>query len=205
MAVSWRTSAFQKKGPETPIFIVFFGCALSGPRCQKREILKKHPKKRKIWLIIEKLFFGVFAVFFGGLLFFLFFFLFFFLLFFCFFVFLFFLFFCFFVFFWGFKGQVRWPEEPPHLALNPPSVLVFFFCFVFFCFVWRVKGQVRWPKGPPHLTLNPPYLFLLLFCFVFCFWFFGFVFWLFNTKKPCFPPLKRAFFVYFQCFSFFPP
>ena len=39
----------NKKGPETPIFIAFFGCALSGPRCQKREILKSHPKKRKIW------------------------------------------------------------------------------------------------------------------------------------------------------------
>ena len=24
-----------------------------------------------------------------------------------------------FFFFWGFKGQVRWPEGPPHLALNP--------------------------------------------------------------------------------------
>ena len=31
---------------------------------------------------------------------------------FCFFVFV-------FVFFWGFKGQVRWPKGPPHLALNP--------------------------------------------------------------------------------------
>ena len=54
---------------------------------------------------------------------------------FCFvFVFLFFVFvfvfvFVFFVFFGGFKGQVRWPEGPPHLALNPPY---FFFIFVFF-------------------------------------------------------------------------
>ena len=38
---------FPKKGPETPIFIVFFGFRLSGPRCQKREILKSHPKKKK--------------------------------------------------------------------------------------------------------------------------------------------------------------
>ena len=30
--------------------------------------------------------------------------------------------------FGGFKGQVRWPKGPPHLALNPP----YFFVFVFF-------------------------------------------------------------------------
>ena len=40
---------FKKKGPETPIFIVFFGCALFGPSCQKREILDTHPKKKKIF------------------------------------------------------------------------------------------------------------------------------------------------------------
>ena len=32
---------------ETPIFIVFFGCALFGPSCQKREILDTHQKKGK--------------------------------------------------------------------------------------------------------------------------------------------------------------
>ena len=36
---------------------------------------------------------------------------------------------CFFVFVGGFKGQVRWPKVPPHLALNPP-----YFCFVFCVF-----------------------------------------------------------------------
>ena len=35
-----------------------------------------------------------------------------------------------FVFFGGFKGQVRWPKGPPHLALNPP----YFICFCFFFF-----------------------------------------------------------------------
>ena len=30
------------------------------------------------------------------------------------------LFVVFFCFFGGFKGQVRWPKGPPHLALNPP-------------------------------------------------------------------------------------
>ena len=63
---------------------------------------------------------------------------------------LFFFLFCFLFFFGGFKGQVRWPEGPPHLALNPPYLFCFFcylvvvffvFCFVFcfcFCFFWRV-------------------------------------------------------------------
>ena len=47
-----------------------------------------------------------------------------------------------FVFFGGFKGHVRWPEGPPHLALNPPYFICFFFffsvCFVFFFFVFFV-------------------------------------------------------------------
>ena len=34
-----------------------------------------------------------------------------------------------FLFFGGFKGQVRWPKGPPHLALNPP--FLFFFSFAF--------------------------------------------------------------------------
>ena len=86
---------------------------------------------------------------------------------------------------------MRWPEGPPHLALNPPSFFFLFFgCFFCFCFFWRVKGQVRWPKGPPYLALNPPYLFLLLFCFVFCFFvlFFGCL-----IQKTLFFPRKGHF------------
>ena len=76
---------------------------------------------------------------------------------------LFFLFFVFFfvffvLFFGGFKGQVRWPKRPPHLALNPPYFLVFvfvccFFVWLFgFCFLFLFFWRVRWggPKG--HLT-----------------------------------------------------
>ena len=82
--------------------------------------------------------------------------------FFFFFLFLFFfVFFFFFFFFGGFKGQVRWPKGPPHLALNPPLFFVFlFFFFVFLCFffflfffLFFLEGlRVRWggPKG--HLT-----------------------------------------------------
>ena len=47
------------------------------------------------------------------------------------FVLVFFCFFLFFLFFGGFKGQVRWPKGPPHLALNPPYYI---FCFVLFPF-----------------------------------------------------------------------
>ena len=40
---------FSKKWVvETPIFIVFFGCAFFWPSCQKRGILDTHPKKKKI-------------------------------------------------------------------------------------------------------------------------------------------------------------
>ena len=39
---------------------------------------------------------------------------------------------CFFCF-GGFKGQVRWPKGPPHLALNPPYLFVFVFFVVLIC------------------------------------------------------------------------
>ena len=146
MAVSWSETVFPKMGCWDPYFIVFFGCALFGPSCQKRDILDTH-QKIKNWLITEKHLFCIFV-------------------FLCFFSFFFF-FCCFiFVFFWGFKGQVRWPKGAPHLALNHPySFVLFLFCFscVFFSFFGGFKGQVRWPEGPPHLALNPPYLLFLFF------------------------------------------
>ena len=36
---------FKNWFAETPIFIVFWGCALSGPSCQKRQFLDTPPKK----------------------------------------------------------------------------------------------------------------------------------------------------------------
>ena len=60
---------------------------------------------------------------------------------FVFFLFLFFVFvFVFFLicFFGGFKGQVRWPKGPPHLALNPPYFLFLFFFVFVVLFFWRV-------------------------------------------------------------------
>ena len=106
--------------------------------------------------------------------------------FFCFFVFFCFVFFFvfLFVFFGGFKGQVRWPEGPPHLALNPPYFICFvFFCFLFFCFF-----------------LFFVFYFLFVFFVCFCLFFvFGFV-----SKKPVFPPKQGIFCVFcFLCLPLF--
>ena len=184
MAVSWRITSFQKKIAWNPYFYSVFGCAFSGPRCQKRQFLDTlSKKKRKFWLITEKLFFGIFVFFTFSFLVFLFV-LFFVVFLFCLFCFVFVLF-----LFGGFKGQVRWPKGPPHLALNPP----YFFVFVFFCFVFfgGFKGQVRWPKGPPHLALNPPYFHFFFLVFVF---FFALHSLFLNRQKNLFFPLEKGIF-----------
>ena len=141
-------------------------------KLSKKEILDTHQKKETLWLIIFLVFFWYFLFFFCFLGFF-----------FC----------CF--FFRGFKGQVRWPEGLPHLALNPPYFCFFLsFCFFFGFFFWGFKGQVRWPEGPPHLALNPPYF--CFFCFLFCVFFLPFLSLLLIEKKTCFPP-RKGIFVFF--------
>ena len=52
------------------------------------------------------------------------------------------------VFVGGFRGQVRWPEGPPHLALNPPYFLFVLFCFCFFFFPFFASKRQK--------TLFPP-------------------------------------------------
>ena len=47
MAVSWRTSVFQKCFAETLVSIVFFGCALFGPSCRKKGKFWTPTKKKK--------------------------------------------------------------------------------------------------------------------------------------------------------------
>ena len=126
-------NCFSKKKALKPLFLQCFLCArFLGQVVKKRKFWTPSQKRRKFSLITEKLIFEYF------------------LFFSC----LFFDFFFSFLFFWvllffllcsfgGFKGHVRWPEGPPHLALNPPY-LFFCFCFVFvlfcffFAFVWRV-------------------------------------------------------------------
>ena len=112
---------------------MFFGCAFLAKLSKKGNF--GHPPKKKP--ITEKLFFGIFVFFVV--------FLFFFCSFFC-------------VSFWRVMCQVRWPEGPPHLALNPP----YFFCFVIALF-GGFKGQVRWPFGP-----KPSFFMSVFSCFVFC-------------------------------------
>ena len=103
---------------------------------------------------------------------------------------------------------MRWPEGPPHLALNPPYLL-FCFCFVlFFCFF--LEGlRVRSGEVARRATsLGPkPSLFVFFVCFLFLFSFFllPFLSLFLIEKKPVFPPKKGIFLVYFQCFPFFLP
>ena len=79
---------------------------------------------------------------------------------------------CFLVFFGGFKGQVRWPFGPPHLALNPPYlfflfVLVFlfvsvlFFFFPFFASHWKTGFPLK--KAFLFIFERPPLFLLSLF------------------------------------------
>ena len=188
MAVSWRITFFKKNRLKPLFYSVFGGARFLGQAVKKGNFWTPPQKKRIFWLITEKLFLWYFCVF---LLFLSFVFLF---------VFLFFVF-----VFGGFKGSGEMARRATSLGPKPFLILLFVFvvfCFCFFClfFFGGFKGQVRWPKGPPHLALNPPYLFLY---FCFCFFFVPFLS-LLLIEKPCFPP-KKAFFVYFLCFSFFLP
>ena len=56
---------FPKKGPETPFYSVF-GVSAFWAKVSKKGNFEKPPKKRKIGLITEKLFFGIFVLFFFG-------------------------------------------------------------------------------------------------------------------------------------------
>ena len=113
------------------------------------------PQKRTFWLITEKPSFGNLGFFFFS----------FFLLSFSIFSFFpfcpFFIFstfvlfiFCFFVlvFSGGFKGQVRWPEGPPHLAPKPSLSVLLCFCFSF-CF-WGFLDLVLFFLCFPFLLLE---------------------------------------------------
>ena len=55
------------------------------------------------------------------------------------------------LFFGGFKGQVRWPKGPPHLALNPPHFIYFcFFCFLVFALLEKTCSP---PKNGHFLCI----------------------------------------------------
>ena len=106
-----------------PLFYSVFGCAFSGPRCQKRQFVDSPSKKKEKLTDNWKALFLVFLCFLLFLSWFFFFFCCFFLVLLCFLI----CFFCFVLFsfcFCLFFG-------PPHLALNPPYFIVWF-CFCFF-------------------------------------------------------------------------
>ena len=174
---------------ETPIFIVFLGCALLGPSCQKKEILDTHPKKKKIltdnWKAHFWVFFG-FSCFFS-----------FFVCFFFFYVLV------VFVFLEGLR--VMWGGRRATSLGPKPSLFVCLGFVLFLIFFVFFKGQVRWPEGPPHLALNPTYSFIYFFGGGgFGIYFGSFPFFVFNRKNTVFA-LKRAFFVYFSLSPFLSP
>ena len=118
MAVSWRLSVFLKLVCWNPYIYSVLGVrAFWAKLSKKRNCWTPPSKKKKIltdnWILVSL---GSFCIFVGFLFSPLF-------LFFSFFV---------FVFIWGFKGQVRWPEGLPHLALNPPYLFSFIFSFLSF-------------------------------------------------------------------------
>ena len=116
---------------------------------------------------------------------------------------------------------MRWPEGPPHLALNPPYICLFVYLFICFCFVFVLfcfcfvfvffvfvlvffggfKGQVRWPEGPPHLALNPPYFSGVYLFWFSCFCLVSFPFFALIEKHGF--PLKGHFLFIFECLPFF--
>ena len=94
-----------------------------------------------------------------------------------------------FLFFGGFKGQVRWPKGPPHLALNPPYL---FFCFFFFPLPFLYLFFNRKTLFSPLKKAIFVYLSVFPFCFSLA------LFW----PPPFFP---FSFFVSLLLFSFFLP
>ena len=106
---------------------------------------------------------------------------------------------CFFVFFGGFKGQVKWPFGPPHLALNPPYCFFVFCCCYLFCF-GGFKGQV----GICFLFVLFVFICFYLFfsCFVLYFFVSLFCSFLCFSLKNLSPPTK-VFLVIFECLPLF--
>ena len=115
---------------------------------------------------------------------------------------------CFFCFSGGFKGQVRWPLGPPHLALNPP-----YFCFLVFfwlsclCFPLRKGIFVVHSSVFPFVSLWPllglplfPFLFLC-FSLVFSSFFPVFI----SVSGSCFLFLLCLFSCFKMLFNFWFP
>ena len=151
---------FKKERPETPIFIVFFGCALFGPRCQKRRILKSHQEKWTNLTDNWKAIFWYFC-FFGGGFFFL--------------VFLFPLFFLFFVWFFFFSFLCFLYKKPCFSTRKGHFLFIFSVSLSFsLSLLWPPSFSVSLSLSLDFLLLSFFFLsfFLLSFfllVFLFCF------------------------------------
>ena len=86
-----------------------------------------------------------------------------------------------FCFMGGFKGHVRWPTRPPHLALNPP----YLFSFVF-GFVNKVEGSGEVARRATSLGPKPS-----------LFVFFCFLSFVLEGRKTAFSPNKGHFCSFF--------
>ena len=111
--------------------------------------------------------------------------------------------FCFVFCFGGFKGQVRWPKGPPHLALNPPCLLVFLFFFGLLLFLSFLCFVI--PKKPCFHPRKGHFLFIFECLPLFLFSFFGappfsiFLSLFLSSSCPSFLSFLSFFFVFF-CF-----
>ena len=86
---------------------------------------------------------------------------------------------------------MRWPEGPPHLALNPLP-----FCFGLVVFLG--SGEVA--RRATSLGPKPSFFYYIFVLFVF---FFSFLSLLVIDKKPCFPPRKGHFSLFLECLPLF--
>ena len=116
---------FKNWCAEAPIFIVFFGCALFLPSCQKKGNFGHPPQKGKNGLVTEKLIFWYFSVFWVFVFFFCF----------CYFCFCFFGLLVFCCFFWRVYGSGEVAQRATSLGPKPSLfVFVCLFCFYFYLF-----------------------------------------------------------------------
>ena len=167
MAVSWRTTLFQKRPCWSPYFHSVFWVHAFWAKVSRKGNFENTPKKEKMtdnWKALVLVFLCFLLLLFS-----------FFLIFFVFFV------FC--VFFGGFKGQVRWPEGPPHLALNPPylhkkpcfpprkrAFFLIFECLPLFLLSLFLASPPFSISLSLSLSCSCPFFFLLVFLFA-IFWF----------------------------------
>ena len=63
-----------------------------------------------------------------------------------------------------FKGQGRWPEGPPYLALTPPYIHIVFFVYFFPVSAFRRKTCFPRKKGILACFSVSPFFFSLAFC-----------------------------------------